>query len=66
MLNMTRKEIVKEVLQVYKENTLQSANVAMSVKINEIADKQVPKLKLWVRMAIAEDVRIAILNAKCF
>ncbi len=58
--------IVAEVYSVYKKTPLQSANLEMSKALNELADKQTPKLKLWERLVIADKVRAKILDAKKF
>ena len=58
--------IVAEVYSVYKKTPLLSANLEMSKALNELADKQIPKLKLWERLVIADKVRAKILDAKKF
>ncbi len=58
--------IVAEVYSVYKKTPLQSANLEMSKALNELSDKQTPKLKLWERLVIADKVRAKILDAKKF
>ena len=58
--------IVAEVYSVYRKTPLQSANLEMSKVLNELADKQTPKLKLWERLLISDKVRAKILDAKQF
>lgn len=58
--------IVAEVYSVYKKTPLQNANLEMSKALNELADKQTPKLKLWERLAVADKVRAKIIDAKKF
>ena len=58
--------IVAEVYSVYKKSPLQSAKLEMSKALNELADKQTPKLKLWERLIIADKVRAKIIDAKQF
>ncbi len=59
--------IVAEVYSVYRKTpSLLSANLEMSKALNELADKQIPKLKLWERLVIADRVRAKILDAKKF
>ena len=58
--------IVDEVYSVYRKTHLQYANLEMSKALNELSDKQTPKLKLWERLAIADKVRAKIIDTKKF
>jgi len=58
--------IVEEVFSVYRRTPLDSANLEASKALNELADKQAPKLKLWERLVIADKVRAKIIDSKKF